>query len=830
MIPNQFKELYKKPISLCLLLIGCLFFNSYLLAQSSASVYHGLLKLKETKKILYVAAHPDDENTRLIAYLANEEMADVAYLSLTRGDGGQNLIGKELGMELGMIRTQELLKARETDGGKQFFSRAIDFGYSRNPNETLNNWDRKKLLSDVVWVIRNFQPDIIITRFNTTPGITHGHHTTSAIIAGEAFKVSGDPNAFPEQLTYVEPWSAKRIFWNAYNWGGVYDQKPGKQYYQFPVGNFNPILGLSYSQIAANSRTMHKSQGFGATASIGHEMDLIELVDGKSFDVSPFEDLEPRWLQLSNGSLIVNKISHLIDTFDFVEPSNNIEQLIEIKKELNKIQKGLPWVKEKQGLVDQLIRETLGWRGLFLSDKELNFPEAVVHSKLILNQVTDKKVKIKTFEVLDRVVKLDTDLSNNNSIEKELDFTIPKDHLNSQPYWLRLQPDNNLYTVKDQEMIGKAYNSPTISGKLTFTLLGEEFEVNLPLQFRYNDRVSGEVIQPFKIVPEVAIAVKQDNVFLLNEASGIVDVIVNFGKELKEGVIRVDGLNNNEYRVKEIFRDIKNKAIHFQIELNKVKGEGKTNHQISFVTNNAEEFDKGITRIIYPHIPNLTYFPKVSFNLIRLNLNLSPQTIGYIPGAGDKVPEILQNIGYRVEMIDASQLGSDLQKYTTIITGIRAFNVNQDMVSNKDALMEYVKAGGNLIVQYNTTASLLSNEFGPYPLTLSRDRVTVENSPVELLLKNHPVLNLPNIIVPADFDGWVQERGLYFPGSWDERYQSPLLMQDPGENASKGSLLHAKYGKGTYTYSGISWFRLLPAGVPGAIKLFVNLIEQGHEK
>lgn len=187
-------------------------------------------------------------------------------------------------------------------------------------------------MSDVVWVIRNFQPDIIITRFNTTPGITHGHHTTSAIIAGEAFKVSGDPNAFPEQLTYVEPWSAKRIFWNAYNWGGVYDQKPGKQYYQFPVGNFNPILGLSYSQIAANSRTMHKSQGFGATASIGHEMDLIELVDGKSFDVSPFEDLELRWLQLSNGSLIVNKISHLIDTFDFVEPSNNIEQLIEIKK------------------------------------------------------------------------------------------------------------------------------------------------------------------------------------------------------------------------------------------------------------------------------------------------------------------------------------------------------------------------------------------------------------------------------------------------------------------------------------------------------------------
>ncbi|WP_460513869.1 PIG-L family deacetylase [Cyclobacterium sediminis] len=829
MIPNQLKQFYK-PMRLCLPFILSLFFIGHLEAQRSASVYHGLLKLQETKKVLYVAAHPDDENTRLIAYLANEEMADVAYLSLTRGDGGQNLIGKELGMELGMIRTQELLKARETDGGKQFFSRAIDFGYSRNPNETLNNWDRKKLLSDVVWVIRNFQPDIIITRFNTTPGITHGHHTTSAIIAGEAFKVSGDPNVFPEQLDHVKPWSAKRIFWNAYSWGGVYDQKPGKKYFEFPVGSFNPILGMTYSQIAANSRTMHKSQGFGATASIGREMDLIELVDGKTFDVSPFEDLEPRWLQLSNGNLIADKISHLINSFDFVAPANNIDQLIEIKKELNKVQKNLPWVKEKQELVDQLIMETLGWRGLFLSDKELNFPAATVHSKIILNQVTNENIKINSFQILDQVISLNTDLSNNKAIEKELDFTIPKDHLNSQPYWLRNQPENNLYTVKDQKRIGKAYNSPTISGQLTFTLSGEEFQMDLPLQFRYNDRVNGEIIQPFKIVPEVAIAVKQDNVFLLNEASGIVDVMVNFGKEIKEGQIKIEGLNDGEYKVNETFRDLKNKAIHFQVALSNVEAEGKSAHQISYVTDNDEVFDKGVKRILYPHIPNLTYFPNVSFNLIRLNLNLSSQTIGYIPGAGDKVPEILQNLGYQVETIDATQLGSDLQKYGTIITGIRAFNVNQDMVSNRDALMDYVKAGGNLIVQYNTTASLLSNEFGPYPLTLSRDRVTVEDSPVKVLLKNNPVLNQPNAIESVDFDGWVQERGLYFPGSWDERYQSPLLMQDPDENASKGSLLLAQYGKGTYTYSGISWFRLLPAGVPGAIKLFVNLIEQGHEK
>ncbi|WP_339926075.1 PIG-L family deacetylase [uncultured Cyclobacterium sp.] len=830
MIPKPTKLAYQQPIGICLFLLLSIFSNSTLKAQSSASIYHGLLKLKETKRILYVAAHPDDENTRLIAYLGNEEMAEVGYLSLTRGDGGQNLIGKELGIELGMIRTQELLKARETDGGRQYFTRAIDFGYSKNPDETLNNWDREKLLSDVVWVIRKFQPDIIITRFNTTPGITHGHHTTSAIIAGEAFKVSGDPSVFPEQLNKVEPWSVKRIFWNAYTWGGKYEPKPDKQFYEFPVGKFNPLLGMSYSKIAADSRTMHKSQGFGATADIGEGTDFIEFTAGLSYTKSPFENIEERWKQLANGEIITQKIAALVDSFDFVEPANNVGQLIEIRKELNKVQENLPWVNDKQILINQLILEAIGWKALFLSDTELNYPAGRISGKIILNQVTENQINLNSFRVFDQTFPLEVQLANNKAIEKDVSFEIPSDHINSQPYWLRNEPEENLYTVTDQEMIGKPYNAPTVEGNLSFTLKGEQFELAIPLQYRYNDRVSGEIVQPFKIVPEIAVEVVQNNVFLLNNTPAILDVFVKFGNDIKEGQLHIEGLTDSDFKIEDKTIDEKNKIIHYHIGLKKINGEEKSSHKVYFETANGEVFQKDTKRILYTHIPNLSYFPDATFNLIRLNMEVSNQTIGYIQGAGDDVPGILRNLGYAVEIIDDIQLGSDLSKYKTIISGIRAFNVNQALAINRDALMQYVKAGGNLIVQYNTSASLLSNEFGPYPMTLSRDRVTVENSQVQILLKNHPVLNSPNKIGPIDFEGWVQERGLYFPGSWDDHYQTPLLMQDPDEIASKGSLLLTDFGEGTYTYSGISWFRLLPAGVPGAIKLFVNLIEQGNEE
>ncbi|SHM86085.1 N-acetylglucosaminyl deacetylase, LmbE family [Cyclobacterium lianum] len=800
-------------------------------AQSGSDIYHKLLKLKETKRVLYVAAHPDDENTRLIAYLSNAAHAEVGYLSLTRGDGGQNLIGKELGIQLGMIRTQELLKARETDGGRQFFSRAIDFGYSKNPDETLNNWDGEKLLSDVIWVIRKFQPDIIVTRFNTTPGTTHGHHTTSAILAGEAFEKSGDAAVFPEQLKWVDPWSAKRIFWNAYSWGGQYEPKRDKQYHQFPVGAFNSLLGTTYSQIAADSRTMHKSQGFGATASIGESQDFIELVAGDTFDDSPFDGISSRWKDLEVGPDIQRQIDQVLASFDFVVPEKNLSDLLAIKSALNQVQEDLPWVNEKQQLIDEIILDAIGWKSLFVSNKELSYPSSQISGRLLVNQPSGKPVRLEDFEVLGDSFELDKILSENRPVELEMELTIPDTYPISQPYWLEEMPENNLYVVREQTRIGKPFNDPAISGTLHFSIDQQSFQISIPLQYRYNDQVNGEIIQPFTVVPRASVEVDQDNVFLLNGEASFIEVSVTFDGAMMEGTIGIDGLSPEEFRIEDKLVDEANAKYYYKVVLTNANGQEKSTHRVYFESEDGKVYDRGRNRILYSHIPNQTYFPRAQFNLIRMDMDISKQTIGYIPGAGDDVPAVLRNLGYTVELLENDNFGASLfSKYPTIIVGIRAFNVNQQLANNTTALMDYVRNGGNLIVQYNTSSPLLSRDFGPYPLELSRDRIAVESSPVKLMLEEHPVLNYPNHIAQEDFSGWVQERGLYFPGSWDDQYQAPLLMQDPNEQPTRGALLVTAYGKGTFTYSGISWFRLLPAGVPGAVKLFVNLIEQAGEK
>ncbi|MFC4871997.1 PIG-L family deacetylase [Negadavirga shengliensis] len=813
-----------------LLFLALAVFLNGLYAQTSSEIYHDLLKLKETKRVLYIAAHPDDENTRLIAYLANKEHMQVAYLSLTRGDGGQNLIGKELGIELGMIRTQELLRARETDGGKQYFSRAIDFGFSRDPDETLNNWDREKLLSDVVWVIRKFQPDVIITRFNTIPGTTHGHHTTSAILAGEAFQKAADPKVFPEQLKWVSPWKAKRIFWNAYSWGGQYEPKEDKLYHNFPVGEYNPLLGTTYSQIAADSRTMHKSQGFGATAQIGESDDFMELVDGEEFENHPFEGVANRWEELDNGKLIQQEIDKVLRGFDFLVPANNLAGLQKIKALLDLRKDGPGWMKEKREQIDRIILDVLGFKALFTSNKELSYPSDEIKSTLIANNPSDIPILLKNVKTVGHAENLHETLAGNRPFNTAIVLHLPDDYPVSQPYWLERAPENNLFSIDDQERIGKPFNDPAVMAVLTLEIEGQEIEWPVPLQYRYNDQVDGEIIQPFTVLPRITLEVNADNVFLLNDNPEEITVEVTFENSFIEGDLAFEGLDKDDYEILEKKEDKSKSKIVYRVKLKGGDGPEKSTILAHYKTRDGSIYSKGKRRILYKHIPNLTYFPPAEFNLIRLQMDMSLHRIGYIPGAGDEVPKVLADLGYPVEILDNGQLTlSRLKQYQTVIVGIRAFNVNQALANSTDQLMEYVHGGGNLIVQYNTISPLLTRELGPYPIQLSRDRITVEESPVDINFEEHPVLRYPNKIRPADFDGWVQERGLYFPGTWDKRYVTPLTMQDPDEPATKGSLLLAGYGEGTYAYSGISWFRLLPAGVPGAIKLFVNLIEQNGE-
>ncbi|MEB2775404.1 PIG-L family deacetylase [Algoriphagus sp. D3-2-R+10] len=815
-----------------LILLRCLAFlflmlNSLICVSqslSSSEIYHQLLQIKETKRVLYIAAHPDDENTQLIAALGNGEHMQVAYLSLTRGDGGQNLIGKELGIELGQIRTQELLRARETDGGRQFFTRAMDFGYSKNPDETLQNWDKQKVLSDVVWVVRNFRPDIIITRFNTIPGGNHGHHTTSAILAEEAFDLAADPKVFPEQLKYVQTWQTRRIFWNSYNFGGEFKPLEDEKYAVIQTGDFNSLLGQSYSQIAANSRTMHKSQGFGATARTGATEDHLQFIKGEPFENSAFEGIPDRWVEVEGGKEIEAMLQSAIEKFNFKDPVINLKSLMQIRDKLMEHGSKTSWIREKAQKMDQLIFKLLGLKMEFVTSQELGYAGEEIKANLVVNNPSAVMLTDISLQLYDTYYSLEKKVVANNEPEQiPVEFQIAETTPLSQPYWLVNPVMGALYDVRDQQMIGRPFNDMKVGGDLTFKINGKEFKTTIPLEYKYNDQVDGEVKQPFTIVPEIDLKVSDQNVFLISGVNPVVTVTVNFNGELKDGELSFRNLQKSEFEILGVEENSSQKKKTYSVSFKLDKNE-KREAVAQFATSDGETFDQVTHRIPYKHIPNLTYFSPAAMNLIQEDWKVSGAKIGYIMGAGDDVPAVLSSLGYQVtELTDYSL--TNLSQYKSIVVGIRAYNTNFDLAANQQNLMAYVENGGTVVVQYNVSRPLLIDNLGPYPFAISRDRVTVEDSPFTADW-NHPILAGPNKITTADFDGWIQERGLYFESDIAPEYSTPITFQDPNEDPLNGSLIYAKYGKGTYIYTGISFFRELPAGVPGATKLFINLIEQ----
>ncbi len=798
--------------------------SSFGQSLTSSERYHLLLQLRETKRVLYVAAHPDDENTRLIAYLANGEHAEVAYLSLTRGDGGQNLIGKELGIELGQIRTQELIKAREIDGGKQYFTRALDFGYSKDPSETLQNWDKEKVLSDVVWAIRSFQPDIIITRFNTIPGITHGHHTTSAILAEEAFAISGDPKVFPEQLSYVKPWKAKRIFFNAYNFRGEFEPEAGKRYYAMEVGGYNSLLGKSYHEFAADSRTMHKSQGFGSTAGTGKAKDFLEQVGGEPYVNSPFDGVESRWLAVKGGLAIKEQLEELLlEKFNLVETPKNLPALLAIRSAMLELDTNSPWIASKLTKLDQLIFSCLGLGMEFVTNQELGYPGEKITAQLLLINPSQVPISEISFQLKDSYYS-SKDTKGDEDTKVPITLELASNETYSQPYWLKEPLDGALFSVKNQRDIGLPYKEK-VGGDLSFVLSGHKFKVTVPLVYKFNDPIDGEVNQPFTLVPEVDLSLSKELVFLVPGADPTVTVTVNFRNQLLEGALEFEGLNANQFKVLKVEEFPGQKQRRYTVTFLEEKN-GKQQLRARFKTTSGQVYDQVIHRISYPHIPNLTYFSPAQIQLIQEDWKVSGGKIGYLEGAGDEVSDVLSSLGYQVNFLTEENLEVDqLNEFQAIVVGIRAYNTQEFLASKQQILLDYVKAGGNLILQYNTSSPLVTPNLGPYPFAIGRDRVTVEGSPVQADWE-HSLLRTPNRLEGKDFEGWVQERGLYFASKVDERYQSPLTLQDPGEAANKGALITTQLGTGTYVYTGISFFRQLPAGVPGAIKLFINLIEQ----
>ena len=818
-----------------------IYFNSQAQAPkvwTSGEIYNAIEKLNFLGSVLYVAAHPDDENTRLISYFSNHVKARTAYLSLTRGDGGQNLIGPEIRELLGVIRTEELLAARRIDGGEQLFSRANDFGYSKHSDETLEIWDKDKVLGDVVWAIRTFKPDIIINRFDhSTPGSTHGHHTASAILSHQAFDLTNDPSKYSDQLSMTNLYQARRLFLNTSWWFYGSREKFNKvdksDMVSIDVGTYYPIIGKSNLEIAAESRSQHKCQGMGNTGSRGSSLEYIKLLKGDLPPNSndPFVGINTTWSRIPGGEAIQPMVESLLNEYDFTNPSSIVPSILNVKSEVEKLPDH-PWKIIKLNEINSILKAVLGLYLETVTREHRSVAGEVVPLSIeVTNQstlpITLQKISIpmaaydSTFNV-----KIDP----NKNISYTTDAHLDKKLTPTAPYWLLNKGTLGMYEVADRQLIGKPETPRSLKAIYHLKVLGHSLIYDQTILYKYNSPEDGPVYRPFEITPPAFVSFPDKvNIFQKNHPKEI-KVTITAGKDNIVGKVHLELPDQWE---------IANNDVPLEL---KQKGESKTivitvtppNDPLESIAKvslkiDGDEYTHELAEIEYSHIPFQSVLMPAEAKFVYLDLNIVGKKIGYIEGAGDDIPSSLKQVGYGVTMMHPEEITKDrLSTFDAVIVGIRAYNKWPEMKFAQKTLMEYVKNGGTLVLQFNTNRRMVTQDVGPYPLEISRARVSKEDAPVQILKPNHPVMQYPNKISASDFDNWVQERGLYFPGEWDENYTAILSSNDPGEDARNGGLLVAPFGEGWYVYTGYSWFRQLPAGVPGAFRIFANLIALGN--
>lgn len=788
----------------------------------------GLHKLNILGSVLYVAAHPDDENTALLAYLANERLLRTAYLSITRGEGGQNLLGKEQNVLLGVLRTQELLAARQIDGAEQFFTRSIDFGYSKSADETMRFWG-DEALADVVWVIRQFRPDVIITRFSPQQG-GHGHHLASAILAEEAFHAAADPEQFPEQLKYVEPWQAKRLLWNTWQPNLEKQDAGASAVIEVDVGIFNPLLGQSYMEIAARSRTQHKSQGFGSSARRGSSINYFEHRLGDAAASDLFEGIDVTWNRVPGGKPIGKLIDEVIKAFNPLQPSESINGLLEIHQAIEKLPES-HWSNHKKQEVAELIRQCAGlWLEAISPVHSLTPGDTATVTVQVINRSTYPLILERIYWPADKESPtLAAPLKNNSPYEYQTIWAIPEDAELSQPFWLKHQLMNGSSRSISQTWRHRAENPLDPSAGIVLKADGTSLNFSLPVLHRWTDPIRGEQYRPMVILPYVSIEPDRSVYVFADQKSREVTITLKANRPAVSGKLMLNLPEGWRCSPQALDFSLAQKGETKKLRFSLIPPAGESTGIISAEADlgfRREEFS--IREISYEHIPVQTVLQPAQSRLVRLNIDRKGQRLGYIMGSGDEIPQALEQMGYRVDLLSDEELATiDLAVYDALITGIRAFNTRDQLPQLQNRLLDYVHKGGTWLVQHNTRFGIRPDDIGPYPFIIGRDRIAEEDAPIRFVNPDHPLLHFPNRITAADFEGWIQERGLYFASQWDDRYQTILVGADQNEPIKEGALLYARYGEGVFIYCGLSFFRQLPAGVGGAFRLFVNLIEAG---
>lgn len=801
-------------------LLLSILFSAQSVANPSSEIYDDLLRLQNNTTVMYLAAHPDDENTRIISWLTHEKHVDAVYLSLTRGDGGQNLIGTEKGELLGLLRTQELLEARKIDKGRQWFTRALDFGYSKTATETLKFWDKQEILSDVVWAIRKSRPEIIITRFDpNSNGETHGHHTASALLAMEAFDLAANPKAFPEQLKYVQVWQPKRMFYNTSWW--FYGSKENFEkadkgdLFSLNVGNYYPILGISNNEISAEARSKHACQGFGMALERGTDMEYLKFLKGdkpNSNDI--FEGINLK----SRNRAVQNQLDKTVSDFQFHNPQLSLKNLVTVYELIKNENPNDPKLEQ----VKNLILKTQGIYLEWTTDQAFGTSNEEIATKLEIANRSGADLNF-SFEGKNQKI------AGNESFKTTEKFKIENAKI-SNPYWLQEVPKNNLYVVNNPENIGLPEISTYINKNVTIDFGSAKIEFEVPLQQKTVNPSIGEIYEPFYTVPAFVANFDQDNFIFSGRAK---QIAVNVQSFVADSTAKIFLKGSKDWKISAAqtvnFKEVgENKNVIFTVEpLSK-----NANNVIEAVVEaKGKTYDQSLNVVQYPHMDRQIWVKNAQAKIQNLDLKIPAVRIAYLKGSGDEIPSSLRAIGLKVDELDLKNWNSSpLKNYDVLILGIRVFNTQPEMgLINKD-IWKFVENGGLVINQYNTNRGLLTDEIAPFTLKLGGSRISEEDAALKILLPNHAVFQSPNVITPRDFDNWVQERGLYFADSWDKDLIPLLEGNDTGETPKQGILLAGKYGKGTYVYTGLSFFRELPAGVPGAYKLFMNILTLGSKK
>jgi len=803
----------------------------------SSAILQELRSFGELGTVLMIAAHPDDENTRLIAYFARERGYRIAYLSCTRGDGGQNLLGSELGEALGALRTQELLAARRIDGGEQFFTRAVDFGFSKSADETLRLWDRQAVLGDIVRIIRSYQPDVLFVPFPPqSGGGGHGHHVASAILGLEAFKLAGDPKAYPEQLTDLKPWQPKRVL--AHGGRGPGGPPPAGGPTAGPgtgivldLGAFNPVLGESIGEIAARSRSMHGTQGFGSVGNRGAGPSEFRVIAGEPAARDFFDGIDTTWGRVPGGDEMARLTKQALENFDARDPSKSVPALLEMHALLARLPKSAV-VTAKKILLDRIIQACLGLYA------ETTIPQAEViagdelrlRHTAILRTAIPVRWKAVRYPVQGGELTVEADLANNAAVSRDSSKLLPKDTPLSQPYWLRSEGTLGTYRVDSPALIGRPENPPVVPVEYVFEISGQTLVVTgEPVQV-IADRTKGEIRRRMEVTPPVALRFSRNVALMAPGARRAVTVDVEANRATTAGSLRIDAPAGWKIQPdsQSFSLSAAGERARFTFEITAPAQSARV--RLGAVAEvDGVRFRNGLVDIQYDHIPRVLLQPEAGLTAVSLDLATRGQKIGYLPGAGDEVADCLSEMGYSVTTLSGADLTTErLREFDAVVLGVRAFNTRTDIAGSIGALFAYVDGGGTVIEQYNRPGrDLKTEQLAPYSFSLSNDRVTEEGAEVTLLAPDHLVLNSPNKISGADFEGWVQERGVYYASQWDERFTPILASGDTGSAPLKGGLLVAQYGRGWFVYTGLAFFRQLPDGVPGAYRLFANLIALG---